>query len=584
MNADERMCAILTEETVIVAMPSSDMPGPAGPPGLDGQDGQDGQDGPQGPPGDPGPIGPPGETGPAGPAGPEGTTILDGAGPPTPAIGQLGDYYLDTDSGILYGPKIEATLEPAESLYSNQVPTSNGNGSYEQGTDFDVAVAGAISGFRYYRPIDDPIAVRDFTLWKTSDGTNLVRVTGNLPVAGAWNTVPIPVPVSVSPARYTVSRGTLPSARYYYTNGLVIPASPHLTYVGGAYAQTSGTYPGTKDGIGYFVDPIFQAGVWPWPVAISGGSDVDTAHLSGTETFTGYKTFSPLSSSTVPAVTVAPTSPAADRIFQRFTLGSGNFDIVQNTGNNGLAFKARNGGSNFQLQAYNGAVLFNVFLTDATWINGLTTVLGALAAGSKNNNGPIVLAGRLSTVGPPTTGGWLLNETVQDKDGKFWLCTVAGTPGTWVTPASGSSPAGHICQVRQTVAQPNIGNGWFTLTFDKNDLDKSNMHSTTVNPTRINIVESGWYRLNGAASLGGNTLGRRILQWMVDGVQITSSYIQLAAVVGNTIGIAAPNVLVPLNAGQFVELQIFQDSGSNLSTVISTGSQTFVNVKYECAL
>ena len=32
-------------------------------------------------------------------------TILNGSGPPDDTLGDLGDYYLDTDSGILYGPK-----------------------------------------------------------------------------------------------------------------------------------------------------------------------------------------------------------------------------------------------------------------------------------------------------------------------------------------------------------------------------------------------------------------------------------------------------------------------------------------------
>ena len=33
------------------------------------------------------------------------TTILNGSGPPDDAIGDVGDYYLDTDSGIFYGPR-----------------------------------------------------------------------------------------------------------------------------------------------------------------------------------------------------------------------------------------------------------------------------------------------------------------------------------------------------------------------------------------------------------------------------------------------------------------------------------------------
>jgi len=46
-----------------------------------------------------------GQTGATGPPGANGKTILNGVGPPTSAIGTVDDFYLDTSSYILYGPK-----------------------------------------------------------------------------------------------------------------------------------------------------------------------------------------------------------------------------------------------------------------------------------------------------------------------------------------------------------------------------------------------------------------------------------------------------------------------------------------------
>ena len=46
-----------------------------------------------------------GPTGPTGPQGPSGNTILNGVGPPAASTGSNGDFYLDTSSYVLYGPK-----------------------------------------------------------------------------------------------------------------------------------------------------------------------------------------------------------------------------------------------------------------------------------------------------------------------------------------------------------------------------------------------------------------------------------------------------------------------------------------------
>src|SRR5438309_5526733 len=46
-----------------------------------------------------------GAQGPAGPQGPAGASILSGAGAPSAATGNNGDFYLNTATSCLYGPK-----------------------------------------------------------------------------------------------------------------------------------------------------------------------------------------------------------------------------------------------------------------------------------------------------------------------------------------------------------------------------------------------------------------------------------------------------------------------------------------------
>lgn len=62
-------------------------------------------EGPAGPEGPQGVQGSEGPKGPVGPAGEDGSQIYSGSGAPDAGTGSIGDYYLDTDTGELYGPK-----------------------------------------------------------------------------------------------------------------------------------------------------------------------------------------------------------------------------------------------------------------------------------------------------------------------------------------------------------------------------------------------------------------------------------------------------------------------------------------------
>ena len=73
--------------------------------------GKDGAIGPQGDAGDKGTTGLQGPVGPAGPKGvdgSDGSIIYSGKSVPVTATGKAGDFYLDTSTGLLYGPKTAA--------------------------------------------------------------------------------------------------------------------------------------------------------------------------------------------------------------------------------------------------------------------------------------------------------------------------------------------------------------------------------------------------------------------------------------------------------------------------------------------
>jgi hypothetical protein len=63
---------------------------------------------------------------------------------------------------------------------------------------------------------------------------------------------------------------------------------------------------------------------------------------------------------------------------------------------------------------------------------------GALTIRGDNSLSPFKLRGLKTTTGAPTTGTWALDDLVIDSSGASWLCTTAGTPGTWSAGGGGA--------------------------------------------------------------------------------------------------------------------------------------------------
>lgn len=85
--------------------------------GSGGEKGEQGPQGLQGEQGEPGIQGPPGE---AGTPGADGRAVLSGDGPPDPETGSDGDFYIDTDTFEIYGPKLTGAWSTGTSLVGPQ--------------------------------------------------------------------------------------------------------------------------------------------------------------------------------------------------------------------------------------------------------------------------------------------------------------------------------------------------------------------------------------------------------------------------------------------------------------------------------
>jgi len=230
-----------------------------------------------------------------------GSTILSGTATPTAGTGAVGDYYLDTDDRVLYGPKI-ATSSGSQSVYTSQTPNDSwvlNNQGYgvNVASAFTVAKAGKITALRINRT-STSFAGYVLALW-SSTNTKLAQVT--VPTGGStgWTSVTIPdVPITagqVVRVSLTVASGSVVTlSRSGFASGItngdiVMDAMGFLDYSDTPISPTGQT-PNH-----YFIDPVFEAAVDPWPVALKspppGGTTGQVLKkLSGTDYHWGWVT------------------------------------------------------------------------------------------------------------------------------------------------------------------------------------------------------------------------------------------------------------------------------------------------------
>ncbi|MGW0550573.1 hypothetical protein [Streptomyces altiplanensis] len=107
----------------------------------------------------------------------------------------------------------------------------------------------------------------------------------------------------------------------------------------------------------------------------------------------------------------------------------------------------------------------SAFLAGAHFTAPVDIASGGLAA--------LRFVGRRTASGPPATGTWAAGDTVQDAAGAWWLCTAAGTPGTWASPLtallplSGGTLTGTVTSNAAGATSTAFGGGVASDTFDR---------------------------------------------------------------------------------------------------------------------
>lgn len=121
--------------------------------------------------------------------------------------------------------------------------------------------------------------------------------------------------------------------------------------------------------------------------------------------------------------------------------------------------------------------------------------------------------------------------------------------------------------VRNTVAQ-SVNSGAFTaLTFNTDDNDSDNGHSTVSNTDRYTVQKSGLWMVSAGVSFVGNATGIRIARITLNGNVVAGSSLS-----ANNLGVAEFSqvntriVRVQCIAGDILRVEAFQNSGVALNT------------------
>jgi hypothetical protein len=102
--------------------------------------------------------------------------------------------------------------------------------------------------------------------------------------------------------------------------------------------------------------------------------------------------------------------------------------------------------------------------------------------------------------GPPTAGAWNVGDFWRDQNGAEFVCTLAGTPGTWrqtapatvtADPASGTFPAGYlILNVTDGGLKRHAGSLSWEVQMGSETTSKVGFHGATPTTQRANADQA----------------------------------------------------------------------------------------------
>lgn len=131
-------------------------------------------------------------------------------------------------------------------------------------------------------------------------------------------------------------------------------------------------------------------------------------------------------------------------------------------------------------------------------------------------------------------------------------------------------------QLRQTVTQSLTNTAFTIITFDTESRDTANAHSTVSNTGRWTFPTAGDAWVSGAVCFGSSN-GFKATRWTLSGTVVPGSQIDITTTAGAQWPIPARGMWITGTAGQYIELQGYQEVGV-LSTGVSSDVQSSMSV------
>jgi len=130
----------------------------------------------------------------------------------------------------------------------------------------------------------------------------------------------------------------------------------------------------------------------------------------------------------------------------------------------------------------------------------------------------------------------------------------------------------------QITAQSVSASTWTAIALDSTTVDSYGGHSNTTNSSRYTAQVAGWYQVSGVLAINTNATGFRAARLQINGAALPASDSYANNMGTNNTTVTTPTRLVFLNAGDYVELAGWQNSGGALSTSVLTEFASALNV------
>lgn len=224
-------------------------------------------------------------------------------------------------------------------------------------------------------------------------------------------------------------------------------------------------------------------------------------------------------------------------------------------------------------------------------VSNATTARGNLSAAKSGANSDITSLSALSTplsvaqggtgLTSNTTYAQTLLDTISTTQGSIlyhngtdWVVLAPGTAGYMlVTGGAGANPSWsnqtrNTTQVAQSGVQSISNATWTTLTFNSEDFDTGSWHSNVTSNSRITVSSTGTYNITALVNLTTSNNGPFGVRLVKNG---TTTLLTVSHESGVTTGIGLQSIVLPeksysLSASDYIELQVYQGSGSAINT------------------